>query len=75
MTKQIKPWQKGFELDVLLEWVDKFKNFNEYCQSPFLQAKKNSMATLLSLGNLYEENNVAYEMRTAKTSSKINKNL
>jgi len=70
--KQIKPWQKGYELDVLLKWVDKFKNFNEYCHNPFLQAKKNSMATLLSLGNLYEENNVAYEMRTAKTSSKIN---
>ena len=68
----MKPWQKGYELDVLLKWVDKFKNFNEYCQSPFLQAKKNTMATLLSLGNLYEENNVAYEMRTAKTSSKIN---
>ena len=67
----MKDWQKGYELDTLIEWTDKFDGYNKYCHSPFIKAKKNGMATSLSKDNLYEEGDVVYEMRTAKTKSKV----
>ena len=67
----MKDWQKGYELDTLIEWTDKFDGYNKYCHSPFIKAKKNGMATSLSKDNLYEAGDVAYEMRTAKTKSKV----
>ena len=67
----MKGWQKGYELDTLIEWTDKFDGYNKYCHSPFIKAKKNGMATSLSKDNLYEEGDVVYEMRTAKTKSKV----
>lgn len=68
----MKPWQKGYEIDTLLEWVDKFKNYNQYCYSPFLEAKKNTIAGALSEGQIIEKNNIVYLIRTAKTTSKVN---
>ena len=67
----MKAWQKGYELDTLIEWTNKFESYNKNCHSPFMQAKKNGMATALEKGLLYEEGHVVYEMRTAKTTSKI----
>ena len=43
----MKPWQKGYELDTLIDWTNKFESFNKHCHSPFMQAKKNGMAELL----------------------------
>ena len=67
----MKPWQKGIELDTLVEWSDKFEEYNKYCFSPFAKAKKNGMAAALDKDNLYQMGDVVYEMRTAKTASKI----
>ena len=71
MEKVMKPWQKGIELDTLVEWSDKFEEYNKYCFSPFAKAKKNGMAAALDKDNLYQMGDVVYEMRTAKTASKI----
>ena len=67
----MKKWQLGYELDTLIDWTNKFESYNKYCFSPFNKAKKNGMATSLSKGNLYEKDEMVYEMRTAKTTSKI----
>ena len=67
----MKPWQKGIELDTLLEWTDKFEEYNKYCFSPFTKAKKNGIASAIDKDNLYQTGNIVYEMRTAKTASKI----
>ena len=47
------------------------EDYNKFCHSPFSRAKKNGMATSLSKGNLYEKDEMVYEMRTAKTTSKV----
>ena len=67
----MKPWQHGYELDTLIDWANKFEHYNKYCHSPFAKAKKNGMATALSKGRLHEQQGVVYEIRTAKTTSKI----
>jgi len=67
----MKDWQKGYELDTLIEWTNKFDDYNKYCHSPFAKAKKNGMASSLEKGLLHEDNHVVYEMRTAKTTSKV----
>ena len=67
----MKAWKLGYELDTLIEWTNKFEDYNKFCYSPFSKAKKNGMATSLSKGNLYEQNEMVYEMRTAKTTSKV----
>ena len=67
----MKDWQKGYELDTLIEWTNKFEDYNKYCHSPFAKAKKNGMASSLEKGLLHEDNHVVYEMRTAKTTSKV----
>ena len=67
----MKAWQLGYELDTLIEWTNKFEDYNKFCHSPFSRAKKNGMAASLSKGNLYEKDEMVYEMRTAKTTSKV----
>ncbi|MBC8430088.1 MAG: hypothetical protein H8D92_01690, partial [Pelagibacteraceae bacterium] len=67
----MKDWQKGYKLDTLIEWTNKFDDYNKYCHSPFAKAKKNGMANALSENKLFEKDNIVYEMRTAKTTSKI----
>ena len=67
----MKAWQLGYELDTLIEWTNKFEDYNKFCHSPFSRAKKNGMATSLSKGNLYEKYEMVYEMRTAKTTSRV----
>ena len=58
-------------MTLLVEWTDKFEEYNKYCFSPFAKAKKNGMAAALDKDNLYQMGDVVYEMRTAKTASKI----
>ena len=41
---QMKPWQKGYELDYLKSVEGQFKAYNDLCISPFLQMKKNKVA-------------------------------
>ena len=67
----MKEWQKGYELDTLIDWTNKFETYNKYCFSPFQKAKKNGMASALDKGLLHEEEGVVYEVRTAKAKSKI----
>ena len=67
----MKEWQKGYELDTLIDWTNKFEAYNKYCFSPFQKAKKNGMATALHKGQLHEQQGVVYEIRTAKAKSKI----
>lgn len=67
----MKAWQLGYELDTLIEWTNKFENYNKFCYSPFSKAKKNGMATALSKGDLYEQDGMVYQMRVAKATSKI----
>ena len=38
----------GYELDTLIEWTNKFEDYNKFCYSPFSKAKKNGMATSLA---------------------------
>ena len=71
MEKKMKAWQKGYELDTLIGWTNKFEEYNNFCHSPFAKAKKNGMADSLSNNKLFEKDNVVYEMRTAKTTSKV----
>ncbi len=71
MEKEMKAWQKGYELDTLIEWTNKFEEYNKFCHSPFAKAKKNGMAESLSKNKLFEKDKVVYEMRTAKTTSKV----
>ena len=67
----MKAWQKGYELDTLVDWTNKFESYNKYCFSPFTKAKKNGMASALNKGLLHEQQGVVYEVRTAKAKSKI----
>ena len=67
----MKAWQKGYELDTLVDWTNKFESYNKYCFSPFTKAKKNGMATALHKGQLHEQQGIVYEIRTAKAKSKI----
>jgi len=67
----MKAWQKGYELDTLVDWTNKFESYNKYCFSPFTKAKKNGMASALDKGLLHEHQGVVYEVRTAKAKSKI----
>ena len=67
----MKEWQKGYELDTLIDWTNKFEAYNKYCFSPFQKAKKNGMATALHNGQLHEQQGIVYQIRTAKAKSKI----
>ena len=49
---KMKDWQKGYELEKLIEWTNKFEDYNKYCHSPFAKAKKNGMASSLEKGLL-----------------------
>ena len=68
----MKKWQKGYELNTLIEWTKKFESYNKYCHSPFAKAKKNDIASALSEKKIFEKDNIIYKMRTAKTTSKVN---
>ena len=51
----MKPWQKGIELDTLLEMEKIWSTYNDTVLSPFLEMKKNSIA---SVGGFGKDKNV-----------------
>ena len=48
----MKDWQKGIDLDILLEYTKRFDHYNKFSCSPFSEMKKNNMAEHLSAGTL-----------------------
>ena len=49
-NKELKPWQKGFELDYLKELEKRFNSYNEYAQHELSKFKKNKF----SFGNIFK---------------------
>ena len=48
-TKQeLKPWQKGFELDYLKDLEKRFDSYNKFAQHELSKFKKNNIAEALS---------------------------
>ena len=67
----MKSWQKGIELDTLLEMEKIWSTYNDTVLSPFLEMKKNSIASALDKG-LYEyTDNYAIYSNVFKSRSKI----
>jgi len=69
----VKDWQKGFELDLLKHYEKAYEHYNSYALSPFGEMKKNTIANLLSLGELLIDfdTDILSSRKTAKASSKI----
>ena len=49
---QMKPWQKGIDLDILLANTKRFEDYNKFSCSPFSEMKKNDIAEHLSNGTV-----------------------
>ena len=47
----MKDWQKGIELEDLLDQEKIWKCYNERCLSPFLEMKKNKIAAAIDADN------------------------
>ena len=52
----MKAWQKGIELDTLLDMEKIWLTYNNQTSSPFLEMKKNSIASVIDQ-NLYDYTN------------------
>ena len=50
--KEMKPWQKGFDLDYLKKLENNFNSYNEYAQHELSKFKKNNIAEALSRDNI-----------------------
>lgn len=50
--KEMKPWQKGFDLDYLKKLEKNFNSYNEYAQHELSKFKKNNIAEALSRDNI-----------------------
>ena len=50
--KEMKPWQKGFDLDYLNQLEKNFNSYNEYAQHELSKFKKNNIAEALSRDNI-----------------------
>lgn len=71
----MKPWQKGIELDILLDYEKIFEAHNSYSDSPFSKIKKNNIAEALDKRTfVYDENStkkVAWIQTVAKKKTDI----
>jgi len=54
-TKEMKPWQKGFDMLLLKEYERLYEAYNSYSDSPFSQIKKNNIADALEKGTFHYE--------------------
>ena len=54
-SKELKPWQKGFELDYLKDLEKRFTSYNEYAQHEMSKFKKNNIADALSKDEVLKE--------------------
>ena len=71
-NKEIKPWQKGFELDYLKELEKRFNSYNEYAQHELSKFKKNNIAEALSKDQLHLLGKGLIHKTEVKVRTKIN---
>ena len=67
----MKNWQHGFELDYLISIQDRYKEHNTYALGPFLEVKKNSIASALHEKKLLLTENGAISVAESKVKSPI----
>ena len=68
--KEMKPWQKGFDLDYLKKLEKNFNSYNEYAQHELSKFKKNNIAEALSRDNIQLIGPAL--IHTEETKSKVN---
>ena len=71
-NKELKPWQKGFELDYLKELEKRFNSYNEYAQHELSKFKKNNIAEALSKDQLHLLGKGLIHKTEVKVKTKIN---
>ena len=71
-SKELKPWQKGFELDYLKDLEKRFTSYNEYAQHEMSKFKKNNIADALSKDELHLLGKGIIHKTEVKVKSKIN---
>ena len=67
----MKTWQKGIELEKLLELEKMWIGYNEKTLSPFLQMKKNSIASVIDAKMYDYTEDYAIYTKIYKVKSKI----
>ena len=67
----MKNWQHGFELDYLISIQDRYKEHNTYALGPFLEVKKNRIASDLHEKKLLLTENGAISVAESKVKSPI----
>ena len=67
----MKDWQKGIELDKLLEHEKTWVRYNERCLSPFGEMKKHKIAAAIDAGHYDFGHEHAIKTRILKAKSKI----
>ena len=68
----MKDWQKGIELDDLLEHEKNWARYNKACLSPFLEMKKNHIAAAIDDDTYLCGHEWAIKSRILKVKTKIN---
>ena len=68
----MKDWQKGIELEDLLDQEKIWECYNERCLSPFLEMKKNKIAAAIDADNYVCGHEWALQSRVLKAKSRIN---
>ena len=53
MSEEMKPWQHGYDLDLLKLYETYFKRYNSFALGPFAKLKKNDIAKLLAEGKMH----------------------
>ena len=69
---ELKDWQKGIPLEILLKLEKPWEGYNERCLSPFLEMKKNKIAASMYEGKYQYGHEWAIQSRRLKVKSKIN---
>ena len=68
---EMKPWQNGIALDVLVPIAKQYADYNARSMSPFSQVKKNDIANWLSKCELVQRDALYAKVTTCKSKSKI----
>ena len=69
---ELKEWQKGIPLEILLGLEKPWEQYNERCLSPFLEMKKNKIAAAMYEGKYEYGHEWAIQSRVLNVKSKIN---
>jgi hypothetical protein len=67
----MKEWQKGYELDFLIEKTQKFDQYNKFSCSPFSEVKKNDIPTFLEDDSFRNLDDCVFVERKAKVRTPI----